>query len=145
MSWSWNMAGWGIAGVLALTLGGGCLWFQAEARQARQSAALWESSARGAGAALADLELARSRTEQALEEHQARVRGLESERKALRARLREAEGKDEEVRRWGDNPLPDAVRVLLAEGGSSHAGSSAADSVAASAGAHAGAGVSGAE
>ena len=61
VAFSLDMGGWAAAGVLAVALGGGCLWFRHEARQARKDAVLWESSARGALASLEELSAAADR------------------------------------------------------------------------------------
>ena len=112
VAFSLDMGGWAAAGVLAVALGGGCLWFRHEARQARKDAVLWESSARGALASLEELSAARIAAENALAEHRERVRGLESESAALRAKIREAKRYYETVRLWYDDPLPVPLRGL---------------------------------
>ncbi len=138
VAFSLDMGGWAAAGVLAVALGGGCLWFRHEARQARKDAVLWESSARGALASLEELSAARIAAENALAEHRERVRGLESESAALRAKIREAKRYYETVRLWYDDPLPVPLRGLLADGGDPRAASGQGDASGASADAHAG-------
>lgn len=123
MGLSLDMGGWVAAGVAAVILGGGCLWFWYEARQAQKSAAIWESSARGAQAALEETEAARRAAENALEKHRETLNKLERERDSLRAKLGEAKRNDEELRRWYDAPLPGSLPGMLTDGGSSCSGS----------------------
>ena len=106
MPLSLDMGGWVAAGLLALVLGGGCLWFRHEAQEAQKSAALWESSARGAQAALREMESARRAAEKALAERRATLSRLERERDNLRAKLGEARRDDASVGQWYDDPLP---------------------------------------
>ena len=143
MPLSLDMGGWVAAGLLALVLGGGCLWFRHEAREAQKSAALWESSARGAQAALREMESARRAAEKALAERRATVERLEREQAGLRAKIREAKRYYETVRLWYGTPLPLPLRGLLSDGGSSRAGGGENGSSGASAGSDAGAGISG--
>lgn len=140
MPLSLDMGGWVAAGLLALVLGGGCLWVRHEAREAQKSAALWESSARGAQAALREMESARRAAEKALAERRATVERLEREQAGLRAKIREAQN-HETVRLWYGTPLPLPLRGLLSDGGSSRAGENGSSG--ASAGSDAGAGISG--
>lgn len=145
MGISLDMGGWMLAGALALVLGGGCLWFRHEAQEAQKSAALWESSARGAQAALQEMESARRAAENALAERRATVERLEREQAGLRAKIREAKRYYETVRLWYGTPLPLPLRGLLTEGGSSGSAAAENGSSGAFAGSDAGADLSGDE